>query len=35
VGESIDTAQHAVASVDREFDFFASHFRFPFALPSS
>src|SRR5262249_33739317 len=25
VGENIDTAQHAVASVDREFDFLGSH----------
>ena len=30
VGESIDAAQHAVASVDGEFHFFRRHFDFPF-----
>ncbi len=35
VRESIDAAQHAVASVDGEFDFFRGHFHFPsFLVPS-
>jgi hypothetical protein len=29
MGESIDAAQHTVASVDGEFDFFGGHLRIP------